>query len=331
VNRLIEKTDKLIAGIGKLGRREAFESVQEVFGLIQQRRTLSEPELKRFMDLVTLVLLVYPRGMRIRLSGARPGANAREERLDFNDNYEAALSRTIDFLARNFSTHVEEYTPLQYLRAALRELAKEYGRARTIQNESIEVDSISERVALDDEGGGEARTNEPRPEAFSQLSTPVPSPGYEYVLEYKPDGEIFYDWFVGNLSRRELAQLRHLSPEEVDQSILHIARSEFEHGRLYPLINSLVHLKVNGDILWLALKGLTGEQIGQKVALSHWAVYKRLGTMHRRFRRLRALGASGRAFGEWLCGVRPELGQTAEVRRILHEHGAEFGLEESLS
>jgi len=338
MNALIRKIDEVIAGIGKLGRREAFEALQTTFGIIKESGTLSEQELRRFMDMVTLVLFVYPRGMRIRISGPKQAANAREEVLEFNDTYEAALGRTIEFLMRNFFDHLEEYDPQHYLRAALRALAKEYGRARAIQNETVAVDGLLERVAPDEDGVAASTDSAGRlasegglglSGADADAERPECMQRYESLLDNKPDGTIFYDWFVGNLSRIELAQLHGLSVEQVNETILRVARSGFENGRLFPLVSSLLHLKEDGDILWLALKGLTGEQIGRKVAQTHWVVYKRLEALRRRFARLREMGRPGRDFGEWLCGVRPELSQSAGVRQVLHEHGLEFGLIES--
>jgi len=225
------------------------------------------------------------------------------------------------FLARNFLQHIDEYAPQQYLRAALRELAKEYAREREIRSQSVPVDTILERVTPD---GTEVEPPEPVADEAPAYATE-----YAYVREEKPDGEIFYDWFVGNLSRLELAKLYGFTLDQVNRAILRVAQGVFEQGRLYPLVSSLVHLNEDGDILWLSLKGLTGEQIGQKVSKSHWVVYKRLDSLRKRFGRLRELGDAGRVFGAWLCGRQTGPEQAAAVRRILHEYGAELGLHET--
>lgn len=315
---LIERIDRIIAEAGKLGRREAFTALQDVFGIIKQQPGLSEPELKRFFDLVTLVFLVYPRGMTVRISGAGSGRIC-EERLEFNDAYEAALDRTLDFLARNFLSHVDEYSPQQYLRAALRTLAKDYALERQHRRESVAVDAFTDPT-------GEEETVSPERD-LAQEEPPAWLRAYDYVRETKPDGEIFHSWFVGNLSRPELAQLYGLSLAQVNRAILGIARRVFEQGRLYPLVSSLVRLNENGDIFWLWLKGLTAPQIGEKVRKSHWVVYKRLEMVRRKFARLKELGEPGRRFGTWFCGVNPELIQQPEVRRLLERSGAELGLE----
>jgi hypothetical protein len=314
----IERIDRIIAEAGKLGRREAFTALQDVFGLIKQQPGLSEPELKRFFDLVTLVFLVYPRGMTIRISGAKSGRIC-EERLEFNDAYEAALDRTLDFLARNFLNHIDEYSPRQYLRAALRTLAKEYALERQHRRESVAVDSFADHAAEEETVSPERDLAQEEPPAWLKA--------YDYVRENKPDGEIFHSWFVGNLSRQELARLYALPLAQVNRAILGIARRVFEQGRLYPLVSSLVRLNENGDIFWLWLKGLTAQQIGEKVRKSHWVVYKRLEAVRRKFARLKELGEPGRRFGAWFCGVNPELIQQAEVRRLLERSGAELGLE----
>jgi hypothetical protein len=314
---LIERIDQVIELIGKLGRREAFGALQEVFGVIKAQPGLSETEVKRFFDMVTLVLLVYPRGMTIRISGVGAG-NICEERLDFNDVYEAALDRTMEFLARNLVTHIDEYEPQGYLRAALRALAKEYSRERAQRRESVTVDNYDDTV--------EDETVNPERDLV-QEETPAWLRAYDYVRDDKPDGEMFHSWFVGNLSRAELARLYGKTPAQVNTAILRIARQVFEQGRLYPLVASLVRLNDNGDIFWLWLKGLTAQQIGEKVAKSHWVVYKRLETMRRKFARLKSLGDPGRRFGAWLCGVSPELIRQADVRRVLETQGADLGLE----
>jgi hypothetical protein len=314
----IERIDQVIADVGNLSRREAFSALQDVFGAIRAQPGLSEAELKRFFDLVTLVFLVYPRGMTIRISGAKTGS-IYEERLEFNDIYEAALDRTMDFLARNFLNHIEEYSPQQYLRAGLRTLAKEYSLERAHRGQEVTVDSSWDRTGEDEAASPERDLVQEEPPAWLRA--------YDYVRESKPDGEIFHGWFVGNLSRPELARLYGMTVAQVNQVILRIARQGFEQGRLYPLVSSLVRLNENGDIFWLWLKGLTAQQIGEKVAKSHWVVYKRLEAVRRKFARLKGLGEPGRRFGAWFCGVSPELIQQEEVRRLLKRHGAELGLE----
>jgi hypothetical protein len=290
MSTLIRRMDKVIAQIGKLGRREAFAALQEAFGTVKERDTLAEAEIKRFFDLVTLVLLVYPRNMVIRISGAGQTAGIREEHLHFDDKYEVALERTISFLTRNFLDHLDEYTPLEYLRAALRSLAKEYGIERTHQNENVPVGDAMEPDETED--GTRIRSHEPVQEEAPQYLRE-----YEAIRDVRPDGELFYDWYVGTLSRRELAQLHSLSEAQVEKAILRIAH-EFEQGRLYPLVNWLIGLKEDGDILLLFSKGLTGEQIGQKVAKSHWLVYKRISSLRKR---IGQMGDEGRGFVTRMC------------------------------
>jgi hypothetical protein len=214
--------------------------------------------------------------------------------------------------------HIDEYAPQAYLRAALRALAKEYARERAQRRESVTVDNYDDSV--DDETVNPERD-------LVQEETPAWLQAYDYVRDDKPDGEMFHGWFVGNLCRAELARLYDKTPAQVNAAILRIARQTFEQGRLYPLVASLVRLDDNGDIFWLWLKGLTARQIGEKVAKSHWVVYKRLEAMRRKFARLKSLGDPGRRFGAWLCGVNPELIRQADVRRVLETRGAELGLE----
>ena len=290
MSALIRKMDRIIAQVGKLGRRAAFGALQEVFGLVKAHEPLSETEVKRYFDLVTLVLLVYPRGMTIRISGAGQTAGIREEYLRFDDNYEVALERTIDFLARNFLDHLEEYAPLEYLRACLRTLAKEYGIARMRQNESVPVGDAAEPAESED--GTLVYENEP-----AQEEAPAYLKEYEAVRDEKPDGELFYDWYVGTLSRRELAQLHGLTEDQIEVMILRTA-ANFEQGRLYPLVSWLIGLKEDGDILLLFSKGLTGEQIGQKVAKSHWLIYKRISGLRKRFEQM---GDAGRVMLTQMC------------------------------
>ena len=159
---------------------------------------------------------------------------------------------------------------------ALRALAKEYSRERAQRRDSVTVDNYDDTT--EDEVVNPERD-------LVQEETPAWLGAYDYVRDDKPDGEIFHSWFVGNLSRAELARLYGKTPAQVNQSILRIARQVFEQGRLYPLVSSLVRLNDNGDIFWLWLKGLTAQQIGEKVAKSHWVVYKRLETMRHKFAR----------------------------------------------
>jgi hypothetical protein len=306
--------DALIAQMGKLGRREAFAAVEAAFGAIKACPAPSATEVNGFINLVHLVLLIYPRGMRIRVSGARQTANPHEVVLQFNDTYEAALDRTVDFLSRNFLGHIEKYAPRQYLRAALRALAKEYGNERATGNETVTVDELSP-----------AADSEP-----AQDERPSYLKRYEYIGQDKSDGEIFYDWYVGSLSRRELAQLHGISVEQVNRVLLEVARERFEQGRFYPMVSWLVGMNVNGDVLWLWSKGLSPQQIADKVGKSRWVVYKRLEGIRLLMARLRARGEPGRAFGRWLCGIEPELYRRRDVRGILREFDSKLELSESL-
>ena len=110
--------------------------------------TLSEAETSEFIELVHLVLLQFARGETIRVSGPSQ-ARELDVCLKYNDVYEAALYRAMEFLARNLFDHIEEYTPHQYLHAALRVLGKEYYRVLT---DSYHTDSITEESATSERG-----------------------------------------------------------------------------------------------------------------------------------------------------------------------------------
>ena len=270
MNGLTEQLSSALKRIAGLGRREAFTAIEEVFRAILENPALSSDELKQFTGLVWLVLQRHAPGMRIRISGLKQAAHPREERLESNELFEVALDRTMQFLARNFIHHVEKYAPHQYVIAVLRTLAKEYGRARETANQTLAISDMPT--------AGEALE-----EQLAAEDQPAYLREYEQVREYGRDGDIFYDWFVGSMSRYELARLYSQSLEQVEDSLLRVATT-FEQGRLKTLVSLLLSLREDGDMLLLFSKGLTGEQIGQKVGKSHWLVYKRLEAVRKRLR-----------------------------------------------
>jgi len=164
--------------------------------------------------LVHLVLLQFARGETIRVSGPKQ-AHGLDVCLKYNDVYEAALYHAMEFLARNLFDHLEEYSPHQYLRAALRILGKEYYRALV---DSYHTDSIPEESATlrEDElstavfAGPEALTVV-GPEAENPRAHPP-----EEVAGRKVEQQMFHNWYEGNLSRFELTRLYGLTMERVN-------------------------------------------------------------------------------------------------------------------
>jgi len=279
MSQLMTRIDELIRGLADMRPGEAFHAVEEVFGQIKAQETLSADELTRFFGFVELVLYEKARHRTVRISGIRQANNPKDVSLEFGETFEVALHRVMAFLARNFADHLDEYDAHGYCMAVLRAFAKEYADERTMEFRSASLDA----PARDDSGEDSDRAWRPEPSA-----EPPPAwlERYERIRELKPDGEIFYDWFVGTLSRQELARLHGLTLVEVDAAILHACR-EFEHGQLLPLVQWLVGQAEDGDIFLLATKGLSGEQIGEKVGKTNWTVYKRLNNVRRRAEQLR--------------------------------------------
>jgi len=154
MSSLLAEMEQVITGFARLNRRSAYAALEAVFGdLKAKQETLSEAETSEFMELVHLVLLQFARGETIRVSGPKQ-ARVLDVCLRYNDVYEAALYRAMEFLARNLFDHLEKYSPRQYLRAALRVLGKEYYRVLT---DSYHTDSIPEEsVALREDEPGTA-------------------------------------------------------------------------------------------------------------------------------------------------------------------------------
>jgi hypothetical protein len=264
-------SEELVAAlrqIAEMGRREAFAAVEELFSRMRDDRQFSAEELKQFFGLVWLVLQRHAPGMTIRITGRKQAAHPRDERLEGNEGFDLALDRTMQFLARNFTTHLEEYEPHRYVIAVLRALAKEYGLVRVAAVETLRISELP--------AAGEVLE-----EQTPGIEPPAYLREYERVRDLGRDGEIFYDWFVGSMSRYELARLHRQSLEQIEETLLRVAGA-FEQGRLLALVNLLLNLREDGDMLLLFSKGLTGTQIGEKVGKSHWLVYKRLQAIRKR-------------------------------------------------
>jgi hypothetical protein len=117
---LLAEMDKVITGIAQLDRRSAYAALEAVFGDLKAGyETLTEAEVTEFVELVHLVLLQFARGATIRVSGPKQ-SHGLDVCLKYNDVYESALHRAMDFLSRNLLDHIEKYSSHQYLLAALR-------------------------------------------------------------------------------------------------------------------------------------------------------------------------------------------------------------------
>jgi hypothetical protein len=327
MSRLLEKIDRLIKLFGNLNRPRAFAALDAAYSSVRAQTGLAAEEVTHFLGFVELVLGQHARNIPMRISGARQAAKPKDVRLSFitdedKATYEAALHDTMDFLARNFLDHLEKYAPHKYRIAALRAFAKRYDEERRIRAGTVSVDSIPERVARENPHTVfEAELVAPSNPGESQAADDIP--------DEQPDRGIFHDWYFANLSRRELAQLHGMSAGDIEQTILRVG-CIFEQGRRYRLIRWLLDLKEDGDVLWLWSKELTAEQIAQKVGLSAWVVYKRLGALRKRLDRLRQMGAPGRAFLEWLFYGREPKPELAEaVHAIFERFGEELGLSEA--
>jgi len=314
VSSLLAEMDRVIAGIADLNRRSAYAAIETAFGSLKAaRETLSEAETSEFIELVHLVLLQFARGETIRVSGPNQ-ARGLDVCLKYNDVYEAALYRAMVFLARNLFDHVEEYSPHQYLHAALRILGKEYYQVLT---DSYHTDSILEESATskDDESGaavfaGPEDSSSRADGVCSEESLTVAGPEAanppanraEDVAGQKAEQHIFYNWHDGNLSRLELTRLYGLTMDRVNQILLRIAQTH-ENGRHYGMVKWLIEMGEDGDIIWLLSKGMTAADVGHKVHRNQWVVYKHRDAVLRRFKVLRLAGDDGRAFCARLFGL----------------------------
>jgi hypothetical protein len=333
MSELTDRIDGLIARFEELDSRAAFGAIETVFGQLRQSDSVTREDIDHFFGLVTLVLLKHARGGTVRFSGAGH-VHAKEAHLRFGDVYEAALDRTMAFLARNFFRHLDEYEPKAYRMAVLRAFAKEYDILLTIRNGAEPLDSIRERrVArdVDDATGPDGVADDEPACAEPEVSAAGPAgPPEVGAGDSSPDAVMLHDWYVGTLSRLELAQLYDLTLEQVNAVLLHQAGAT-EDGRLYPLVAGLIHLNDDGDIYLLSCKGLTAEQIAEKVGKSRWVVHKHLQSVRKRFEKLREMGEPGRKFAAWLFGARPELAHDQDVLGVLRGYGPYLGLVETHS
>jgi hypothetical protein len=334
---LLAEMDQVIAGITRLNRRSAYAALETAFGGLKASfETLSEAETSEFIELVHLVLLVFARGETIRVSGPNH-ARALDVCLKYNDAYEAALYRAMEFLSRNLFDHLEEYSPHQYLRAALRGLGKEYYRALTDSYHTdriLEESPAPEENALDTavlagpeesarEAGGvcseEALTVVGPEEQGPAVLLPGDAPDQEL------EQQIFYNWHEGNLSRLELARLYGLTMDRVNQVLLRVART-YEDGRHYGMVKWLTEMGEDGDIIWLLSKDMTAADVGQKVHRNQWVVYKHRDAVLKRFDAPRKMGAQGRAFCARLLGVGTGSVHEEDTPRVLRDWASELGL-----
>jgi hypothetical protein len=312
VSSLLAEMDRVITGIAGLNRRSAYAALETAFGGLKATcETLSEAETSEFVELVHLVLLQFARGETIRVSGPKQ-ARELDVCLKYNDVYEAALYRAMEFLARNLFDHLEKYSSQQYLRAALRVLGKEYYRAL---KDSYHTDSIPEESAAlrDDEpcreeGGGRREERGAKEEALTVVgpeenNPPVRLP--EDVTGHEAEQQIFHNWHEGNLSRLELTRLYGLTMDQVNQALLRVART-YEDGRHYGMVNWLIGMGEDGDIIWLLSKDMSAADVGQKVHRNQWVVYKHRDAVRKRFAALRLMGGEGRALCARLFGLQAE-------------------------
>ena len=317
---LLAEMERVITGIAGLNRRSAYGALETVFaGLKATYETLSEAEASEFIELVHLVLLQFAHGETIRVSGPTQ-ARELDVCLKYNDVYEAALYHAMEFLARNLFDHIEEYSPRQYLRAALRVLGKEYHRALM---DSYHTDTIPEESATSSEDEPGASVFAGAEEylsragvACSEEALTVVGPEEENPPARLPDDvpgqeteqQMFDNWHEGNLSRYELTRLYGVTMDRVNQVLLRVARA-YEDGRHYDMVKWLVEMGEDGDIIWLLSKDMTAADVGQKVHRNQWVVYKHRDAVLRRFQALRLMGDEGRAFCATLFGL-----QTDSVR-----------------
>ena len=324
---LLAEMERVITGVAELNRRSAYAAIETVFGgLKATHETLSEAETSEFIELVHLVLLQVARGETIRVSGPHQ-ARELDVCLKYNDVYEAALYRAMEFLARNLFDHLEEYSPHQYLRAALRVLGKEYYRVLT---DSYHTDSILEESTTlrEDEPGAAAFA---RPEEGLTVVGPgeqgPPAQLAEDVPGQESEQQMFYNWHDGNLSRLELTRLYGLTMDRVNQILLRVARTH-ENGRHYGMVKWLIEMGEDGDIIWLLSKGMTAADVGQKVHRNHWVVYKHRDAVLRRFKVLRLAGGEGRAFCARLFGLQTDSVHAEHFPQATRDWAVKVGLME---
>jgi hypothetical protein len=336
---LLAEMERVIAGVAELNRRSAYAAIETVFGGLKATHgTLSEAETSEFIELVHLVLLQFARGETIRVSGPHQ-ARELDVCLKYNDVYEAALYRAMEFLARNLFDHLEEYSPRQYLRAALRVLGKEYYRVLT---DSYHTDSIPEESATlrEDEPGtaehaGPGEYSSRAGGARSEEALTVVGPGEQAPPAQLPEGvpgqdseqQMFYNWHYGNLSRLELTRLYGLTMDRVNQTLLRVARTH-ENGRHYGMVKWLIGMGEDGDIIWLLSKGMTATDVGQKVHRNHWVVYKHRDAVLRRFKVLRLAGDEGRAFCARLFGLQTDAAHGGHLPQATRDWAVKVGLME---
>ena len=334
---LLAEMDGVIAGIARLNRRSAFAALETVFGGLKARyEELTEAEVSEFVELVHLVLLQFARGATIRVSGPRQRRGL-DVCLKYNDVYEAALHRTMEFLSRHLPDHLEKYSPRQYLRAALRELGKEYYQVLT---DSYHTESIPEESAAstDDEAGATVGPEEflsghdgACPEEALTAVGPeggcVPAYSYETADGQTWEQQMFCNWYEGNLSRCEMARLYGVSMDCVDRTLLRVALA-YEEGRHYGMIKWLIEMGEDGDIIWLLSKDMTAADVGQKVHRNQWVVYKHRDAVRRRLEVLRLSGDEGRAFCARLFGLRADPAGAEGVKQTGRGRAARAGLAE---
>ena len=336
---LLAEMERVITGIAGLSRRSAYGALETVFaGLKATCETLSEAETSEFIELVHLVLLQFARGETIRVSGP---AQARELDvcLKYNDVYEAALYHAMEFLARNLFDHLEEYSPRQYLRAALRVLGKEYHRALM---DSYHTDTIPEESATssEDEPGasvfaGDEEYLSQAGVACSEEAMTVNGPEEENLPAHLPEDvpgqeteqQMFDNWHEGNLSRYELTRLYGVTMDSVNQVLLRVART-YEGGRHYGMVKWLIEMDEDGDIIWLLSKDMTAADVGQKVHRNQWVVYKHRDAVLRRFKALPLTGNEGRAYCARLFGLEDGSALGAHVPQATRDWAVKVGLME---
>lgn len=332
---LLAEMDRVITGIAQLNRRSAFAALETVFaGLKARYDVLSEAEVSEFVELVHLLLLQFARGATIRVSGPRQRRGL-DVYLKYNDVYEAALHRTMEFLSRHLPDHLEKYSPRQYLRAALRVLGKEYYQVLT---DSYHTESIPEESAAstDDEAGATVGPEE-FPSGHDEvcpeeaLTAVGPEDGQALACPDETVGgreqQMFYNWYEGNLSRCEMARLYGMTMDSVNRTLLRVARI-YEGGRHYGMVKWLVEMGEDGDIIWLLSKDMTAADVGQKVHRNQWVVYKHRDAVRRRIEALQLAGGDGRAFCTKLFGLSSDSVRADRVKQIGSGRPAQVSLVE---
>ena len=310
---LLAEMDGVIAGIARLNRRDAYAALEAAFGGLKAGyAALTEAEVSEFVELVHLVLLQFARGATIRVSGPKQPREL-DVCLKYNDIFEAALYRAMNFLSRNLYDHIEKYSPHEYLRAALRVLGKEYHHVLTDSYRTYSIPEESAASREEETGsavGGESDGLTDRLSAGSQEALAVAGPADGIISARVRESEggqaaeeqLFYNWYEGNLSRLELTRLYDMTMERVEQTLLRVART-YENGRHYGMVKWLIEMGEDGDIIWLLSKDMTAADVGQKVHRNQWVVYKHRDAVRRRLEALRLTGDEGRAFCARLFGL----------------------------